>query len=349
MASPFPDTSSSIADTDTTANKQQQPTPISENDAVALGVAPGAPPNRRQRQRASFWFHRFLALSQWLDPLRLPNSFVNYQCVWWKALSGNDKASPLFDRGWAYDMLPPVTRWAVASTFVPLYPRYHHANVELRTAYLDQAMKTIVQRQIAPHPEIRKIRLVLLGCGYDLRSLKMAHNYGTQQCHYEMELIELDLPDVISAKRTLLQKRFCKRRPELKKWVDSIQTFGVDLNHVDQVRDILNKILETSSGGSGDNNNCFTVFVFEAVLVYLNDGVASQLLRILSDLLKKHATASRESNLGCVCFADVLSNVDEDQNEESARKELAQNGWELQDWLPKPGKTRHMGWATCTL
>jgi len=53
-------------------------------------------------------------------------------CLWWKAIAGNDKSSPVYDYSLSYDLLPPVTRWLVSKRLCRFYPRLHHANVEIR-------------------------------------------------------------------------------------------------------------------------------------------------------------------------------------------------------------------------
>ena len=288
------------------------------------------------RKRASFWFQQWLALSQFLDPLRIPNSHVNYQCVWWKAMAANDRRSPVFDEGLAYDLLPSATRWAVASPFVSWYPRFHHANVELRTAYLDQAMEQVLS-SLQPQ---KKVRLVLLGGGYDLRSIRMAQKYNatpttSTTTSIIAETIEVDLPPVVAAKQKLLQKRFLKRRPDLKRIIDNVRTFPVDLNDLESVRQLLNECIVTSS-----NEDCLTVFVFEAVLIYLDKGIPSKLLALLSQAVQ---TANGK---GALLFADTLPLSDVEGSEDLARRELKGLGWTLKDWCPKPGRTRHLGWAT---
>ena len=57
---------------------------------------------------------------------------IRRACLWWKALSGNDITSPVYDRELSYDLLPPVTRWMVSPRVCRWYPRLHHANVEIR-------------------------------------------------------------------------------------------------------------------------------------------------------------------------------------------------------------------------
>ena len=268
-------------------------------------------------------------------------------------MAAKDRNSPVFDEGLAYDLLPPVTRWVVASPVVARYPRCHHANVELRTAYLDQAMDQVMlslsTTQSSPH---MKIRLVLLGGGYDLRLIRTALKYNATTAGAEnntnttatitrsnviAETIEVDLPQVIEAKRRLLVERFLKRRPELKHIIDNVQTFPADLNDLDGVHRLLQESILVPSS---NDDNLMTVFVLEAVLIYLDEGIPSQLLELLSQAVR---TAK---GMGALLIADTLPLSDVDASEELARTELKKLGWTLKDWNIKPGRTRHLGWAT---
>ena len=76
------------------------------------------------------------------------------------------------------------------------------------------------------------------------------------------------------------------------------------------------------------------VFVLEALLIYLEDDASRRLLR-----------AARATNATSVslCFADRLPMPGVD--EADARAVLADAGFELGDYLPKPGLARHMGVA----
>jgi len=405
------------AQTETSASVPPGVTNEIDDVATLLGIAPcDTTSSPRQRKRASTWFHRFLALSSFLDPIQLPNSFVNYQCVWWKAMAGNDLTSAVYDGGLAFDLLPPLTRWVIAPSMVHWYPRFHHANVEQRTRYLDMAILDQIlpeQQQdldkektrsatTSPAAETtttttnlksKKIRLVLLGGGYDLRLIRMTtkifkalqrdestHNNGnnndfaTDLLHPKLDLVEVDLPHVLQAKQVLLQKRLLRRRPELLNIVEQIRFFPADLNDLERVQQVVDEILSfprtdtsiqnvsssdnrTTTSNAIHNNNsndnvddCFTIFVFEAVLIYLNDQIPSRLLSLLSQALKRHGQS------GAVCFADTLSNVETTNpttitdaaahsKKELARRELETNGWILQDWMRKSGKTRHLGWA----
>lgn len=245
-------------------------------------------------------------------------------------MAGNDRTSPVFDEGLAYDLLPSLTRWAISSPIVSLYPRFLHANVELRTAYLDQAMEQVMSEQPP------KVRLVLLGGGYDLRLIRMAHKYGPDVV---TELIHVDLPQVIAAQQKNLRERLLKRRPALKHIIENVKMIPVDLNELEQVRQLLTEAISTSSTSS----DCLTVFVLEAVLIYLDEGVPRQLLALLSQTV--HATPSGK---GALLFADTLPLSDVSGDHNVAHSELESLGWTLNDWSLKPGRTRHLGWAAAT-
>ena len=133
--------------------------------------------------------------------------------------------------------------------------------------------------------------------------------------------------------------------------VDRIRFLGVDLNKVDQVEKIVStKLLQDTSkhnddeegdddAHNNDGGDWFTIFIFEAVMIYLDEQVPSRLLTMLSFLLRKQGES------GAICFADTLGNVNSNKKDD-ARLELEGCGWELQDWLPKPGRTAHLGWAS---
>ena len=84
------------------------------------------------------------------------------------------------------------------------------------------------------------------------------------------------------------------------------------------------------------------IFVFEAILVHLDEGIPSKILTILGDLLRR---SGQSDTVAAICFADALENVKSNQ-ESQAREELQQCGWELQDWITKPGKTNDLRFAT---
>ena len=268
-----------------------------------------------------------LPLLHAFDRTKPPDSSLSLAVLWWKALSGNDASSPAADGGLSYDLLPSGSRKIVSRLMRRLYPRLHHANVEIRTAYLDRAVTKIVKdvRQMDASRN-QRIRLIVLGGGYDIRSVKLRERGLID------EAIELDLPQVVEAKRKLLTNRLLKRRGMKESVLPTL--YSIDLNDIDGVRKQLVDIV--TRGDEAEWNQWHNIFLFEGVMIYLNDGVPSALLRTCSGVLICNVLS------GSLVFADRLENVPEGK-EQAAEIELSSNGWSLNEWLPKPGLARHMG------
>jgi Leucine carboxyl methyltransferase len=303
--------------------------------AAVLGVEPPDDVSAAAWKRAYTIQKYATPVLHLFDRQKPPNSSLNLYCIWWKAISGNDVNSPVYDQRLSFDLLPRGTRWILQRP--QLFPRLHHANVEIRTAFLDRAVTRCALEHRSESRSIgeaipTKIRLVSLGAGYDVRSIKIKER-GTIDRAYE-----LDLPDVVSAKRKILEsKRFRQRRPHTVQ--ESMPTaYPVDLNDVEAVRAILLEILQSERGTGENEERWHTIFLFEAVMIYLNDGVPRALLHLCSEVLE----ATKQS--GSLCFADRLENVP-GGDYESASREMNDAGWTLVEWLPKPGLARHMGRA----
>jgi O-methyltransferase involved in polyketide biosynthesis len=301
--------------------------PPAQIAALAVGVVPPLEAPAKVWKRAWTLHRRAMPILHFFDSTKPPDSSLALMCLWWKALSANDEQSPAFDNSLVYDLLPRATRVLVGKKLRRFYPRLHHANVELRTAYLDQQVTAIID-QMKTTPT-KAIRLVTLGAGYDVRSMKFRERGLVDQA------VELDLPNVVEAKRAIFSsKRLKHRRPSLTE--SMLPTFhSINLNDVDQVKEILMGIL----GSDDDANKLWhTIFLFEGVMIYLDEGVPRRLLETCSAVLKE---AGKE---GSLVFADRLDNIPGGDYEIGV-KELALSGWKVVDWQPKPGLARHMGRA----
>ena len=298
--------------------------------AAAVGVKPPASNVSARRWKWAYMIQKYATpLLHVFDRYKPPNSSLNVYCMWWKALSGNDKSSPVYDNELSYDLLPRVSR-RIIKWFAKLFPRLHHANVEIRTAFLDQAITNCVIEERNRNKDQVKFRLVTFGAGYDIRSIKLKERGLID------EAIELDLPNVVDAKQLLLSSnRFKRRRPTTTQLHLPKQFYRVDLNNVTSVQTILDDILSIETG-KGERYH--TIFVFEAVLIYLNDGIPHSLLQVCSNALRTNKVE------GSLCFADRLENVP-GGNYTLAMNEMTSTGWSLVQWLPKPGLARHMGRA----
>jgi O-methyltransferase involved in polyketide biosynthesis len=217
---------------------------------------------------------------------------------------------------WSYVLLPSSTRWV--AKLKAFFPPLHHSNIELRTVFLDN--RTAAAAEAASG----KTRLVILGAGYDLRSLRFLENGLVE------EAFELDLGQVIEAKNVLLSsQRFKDRRPNCR----LPKAVAVDLNDIENTRKVLTSLLRESSD---DGSNTFTIFLLEGILVHLQRGSSSQVLRLLRSCC--------ESKSGCLIFADRIEGV-ANRSLDLGRTILAEAGWNLTEFLASPTKTPHFGMA----
>jgi len=253
-----------------------------------------------------------------------------------------------------------------------------------RTAYLDKsvakAINSIMNEEVHNATGImeqKTINLIVMGGGYDTRSIKLLERSLLQNAdiphydilkrkrqtrtrwwnrrelvepplknafdnitsnEYDLECFELDLPEVVRAKTQLLQTRLFKRRP----WLQDIQSdypklIPVDFNNLNDTRSALESIILNDNA---DNKDVHNIIIFEGVMIYLDEGVPHALLDICSSILNKR----RSQSLSYLCFVDRLENIP-GGDEEAANVEMDSTGWKLIEWLPKPGLARHMGVA----
>mmetsp|Transcript_47 Transcript_47/g.89 ORF Transcript_47/g.89 Transcript_47/m.89 type:complete len:394 (+) Transcript_47:1662-2843(+) len=300
--------------------------PSPKEVAQRLGVKPTSEVPAKTWQRAWKVHKRLIPLLHCTDSCKPPDSSLNIACMWWKALSGNDQSSPVYDDGLAYDLLP--SGWRKLVKFNRFYPRLHHANVELRTAYLDNAVFQIVS-DIKEVDATVKILLICMGAGYDTRGVKMLERGIVDS------VIEMDLPEVVKAKNRLMN-RLWKRRPSLNN-TTMPKLIPVDFNKIPGVQRELKRELG-SLASTPNPEKWHTIFVFEGVMIYLDENIPSTLLNITSSALKGNSLD------GSLCFADRLENVP-GGDRALGELELQRNGWLIKDWCPKPGLARHMGSA----
>jgi O-methyltransferase involved in polyketide biosynthesis len=296
--------------------------PLKESAAL-LGVDPPLTAPRFVWQTA--WRvgrHAMPLLHRW-DACAPTDTNVNLWVCWLKAIAGNRRRG-CSDGGLAYDLLPSVTRRVVARPLARLYPRLHHQNVAMRTAYLDQA----VERELASAAG-RNATIVVLGAGFDARALRLESGPARSAAW-----AEIDLPHVVEQKRRLLG-RLVKRRPALDRRVAAISHHPANLTIASEARAALRAALAASTPGG------HVIFVIEALLIYLPPEAAATLLSACTE----EATTAGASRIA-LCFADRLPDVPGCRYDD-ARNALRQAGLELEEasYLPKPGLARHMGVA----
>lgn len=187
-------------------------------------------------------------------------------------------------------------------------------------------------------------------------------NITSSPKNYDIQSYELDLPEVTIAKRKLLLKRLYRRRPWLQKFANGGNEeypilIEANFNDLNGTRSLLERIVLSNEDDEEDGGDDVTnIIVFEGVMIYLDEGIPHALLEVCSDVLRKSReqqqqqkkknteSKSKATPMGYLCFADRLENIP-GGDEDAAQLEMESTGWELIDWLSKPGLARHMGVA----
>jgi O-methyltransferase involved in polyketide biosynthesis len=329
--------------------KDRRDMPPLKDSAEAIGVDP--PLTAPRWVWSSAW-----RVGQWAMPIlhrwddaNVSDTNVNLWVCWLKAIAGNRNRGGYADGGLAYEMLPAVTRRVVAKPLASLYPRLHHQNVAMRTAYLDRAV--VRELALVSTPSSSPVVLVL-GAGFDTRPFRLRSTAPTAAW------AEIDLPHVVQQKRRLLA-RLARRRPELAAPIEALTQRSANLTVASEARTALSSALRAAAAAplastvcsrGADDDACVAeaaaqgrsvIYVIEALLIYLPKAAAAELLRACVDVAQD-AGAARVS----LVFADRLPDV-EACVMDSARKALRDARLELDEatWLPKPGLARHMGVA----
>ncbi len=214
---------------------------------------------------------RLLPLLHFFDKGRPDDVFVNLRVLWCKLLISLDPRSIAYEgrraRHWAenqnsnvvgnslqamkdlqlyatYRMLPPYSiKWALRHLGLwRIFPRWMHANIELRIVYLQTALEKVLGSRQSAHNNVNnvdgnstpivdknsfkngeepclegstavkdeegiiseRICVIILGGGYDPRGAKLSVSDGRWP-HTNVERVyELDLPEVIDSKHRLL-------------------------------------------------------------------------------------------------------------------------------------------------
>ena len=297
-------------------------------------------------------FKRWIPLLHFFDRLKPGDTCLNLSVAWWKAIAGNRRGAVTFDGGLAWDLLPPLSRQIIRYPLCLLFPRLHHQNVALRTAYLDAACRHEIKAAVAAGKDVR---LVSLGAGFDTRTLKLAtmpfSALGEEQIGYNAvngqapqtitDSFELDLPQVVEQKNRVLEQRLLRRRPSLSQSIPTL--IAADLNSPAQALTSLESEMQEAGRGRDSqvpSKGTHVIFVCEALMIYLQEGSAEELMRMISGLARRNQWSA------ALCFADKLPGVGGEDRQSEAKRLLADCGWALQEWKPKPGLARHMGVAT---
>lgn len=121
--------------------------------------------------------------------------------------------------------------------------------------------------------------------------------------------------------------------------------YSCDLNHENQITSALNQVKGDihSRPSKGERT---IIFVFEAVAMYLNPGATERLLELCNQFI--HNNGVKTSYL---CFTDRFPSTNAgltdliEEEKQLCQVFLNRHKFQLLDFLPKPGRARHMGLA----
>ena len=247
--------------------------------------------------RAAWRTHAMLLpLLHATDPIKPSNTCVNLQVLWLKALAGarGETSDDL-----SYRFLPKKGRILISRPLCWLYPPWHHTTIARRTRFIDETLNELVR-----DAEVRgtPLHFVTVGAGFDTRPLRLGGG--------EHSWVEVDLPAVVEQKRRMLS-RLTRARPWLAPRTPELR--AADLSTAS------GRAVVYSAAAGAPNGSPSVVFVCEAVLMYLPERRARELLQTCGRFQGAH-----------VVFADRLPGSIEDRTE--AVGALQSAGLTLRNW-----------------
>ena len=305
-------------------------------EEVAADVGIGAPWTAPAWVWKTAWRvgHKALPVLHKWDRAAPADTCVNLWVCWLKAIAGKKGSQGGYAaEALAYELLPHGTRRVVSRPLAWLYPPLHHQNVALRSAFLDRETRRLLREA-----DRLDSAVVVLGSGFDTRALRLGEEEEMKRSEAgdlsRVLWAEIDLPAVVGQKRLLLE-RLVRRRPEHAARVGALSLHGANLTRTEEARGAIRCALASLT--ARNTSAAHVVFVLEALLIYLPDISAAELLRAAHE----EATAAGATHVS-LAFADRLPGF-KGSAIADGRQMLEDAGWILDEstWLPKPGLARH--------
>jgi methyltransferase (TIGR00027 family) len=214
------------------------------------------------------------------DDSGIQDSSKNLRVLWTRALLNN---LGKIDDPIASDLLPRKTRWVVGQQMAKMAWRDTPAVEKLdwivnRTIFIDSQLNEFLEET---RDSQTNRQVVLLGSGYDTRSLRYSQS--------NIDVYEIDIPEVI-----LMKSKMVNQYLENSPTKGSITFVPLDLNEVLTKNKNVVEVLKTQ----GFREDLPTIVVCEAVLFYLIPGAVQ---KMISDLFSLNANR--------YCIADNLAKV----------------------------------------
>jgi len=250
----------------------------------------GPPPQTKGQKLLEKVFDVGFQLLYLGDDSGIRDSSKNLRVLWTRALlhSLNKISDPI-----ASELLPTKTKWVVGKVMANRIWKDTEAVSKLdwiiqRTDFIDKQLNDFLQAS-SNNNKNKPIQIVLLGSGYDTRSLRYFFN-----SYDNLHIYEIDIPDVIAQKSKMVERFIAQK--ESATTTSTVQFIPLDLNEVlTKNKNIVDVLKENSSFNDDDP----TMIICEAVLFYL---IPSAVVKLTEQLFSLH-------NVQRYCFTDNLSKV----------------------------------------
>jgi methyltransferase (TIGR00027 family) len=210
------------------------------------------------------------------DDSGIKDESKNLRVLWTRALlnSLGEIDDPI-----ATQLLPRKTKWVVGQRMANLVWKGTPAVEKLdwivnRTQFIDAQLNEFLEETTTKDSTNgRRRQVVLLGSGYDTRSLR----YSSQT---NIDFYEVDLPEIILTKSKLVNQYL--EQKDATTITSTIQFVPLDLNEVLTRNKNVVEVLK--SQGFKDDGGLPTIVICEAVLFYLIPGAVQKMVSDLFDL-----------------------------------------------------------------
>lgn len=219
----------------------------------------------------------------------------NLRVLWTRALLANRNgagdgttASSLLQDKVAYELLPPSSRWVVGTSLAPLYPNSVVEKLSFvanRTNFIDRELDDFILQN-----EQRQKQVVVLGAGYDTRSLRYYRNNNND----DLAFYEVDLPQVSKLKSKLIDRYHnenTEQRQQQQLPASEGQTNKKPILIPFDLNLVVNQSIFDLLQSNGFDPALPTLIAIEAVLFYLEPAAVSELMSQLFSLMPGDGTA----------------------------------------------------------
>ena len=228
-----------------------------------------------------FYFYYFYLIdSKWMittgveylhmtDDLNIKDYKHNLIALWAKCITNSYGWTKYYDK-YVIDFLPNYTRitakWPLSYMWLPtmIKSKSTITRLDLMDSHLLRIFK-LCQNEY----QYKDLQIVIVGAGFDTKFCK--YQQETERPKH-LHFIEIDLPNIIDFKQKLCQ-RLRKRHPQQN--IKLPNFIAADLLK-SKMKDLLTK-------ENGFNNKMPTVFIFEAILCYLNVQKEPQIVNTIMD------------------------------------------------------------------